>query len=386
MGGVQFSTLYLASHLPNERWLPIVGSPAEGKLTAACQDAGLVTAIIPYPEPKPTSLRISRDDRRIPDPFAWMLNTRSIEVARRQALTLIRNFRPDLVITKGLFSHIYGGLASRQADVPCIWHMQDFISERHFGIYRRTLAPFAHWLPAMIITDGSPIAEQLPASVQDKTRVVLNGVDTDMFQPGGEGSTLRFEFNIPSDALIIGHAARFTPWKGQLYLLDAYASLTPQFPNSRLMLVGAPVFDNDNYFNQLRKRTIELGIESHVIYTGFRDDLPQALAAMDIFAYPSIEKDTSPLALLSAMASGLPVVAFDIPGVREVVDKAGLLVPNRDVDALSRGMARLLSQADLRQVISRKSRQRALQAFSLERHVKMMGTLFEQCLSQRKGS
>jgi len=69
-----------------------------------------------------------------------------------------------------------------------------------------------------------------------------------------------------------------------------------------------------------------------------------------------------------------------------VVDKAGLLVPNRDVDALSRGMARLLSQADLRQVISRKSRQRALQAFSLERHVKMMGTLFEQCLSQRKGS
>ena len=380
MGGVQFSTLYLASRL-DDGWLPLVVCPAEGKLSAACRAAGVETAIVRYPDPKPTSLRVDRRDRRLPNPFAWTVNLRSAAVARRGLIDLIRLYQPALIVTKGLFAHVYGGFAARGAGTPCIWHMQDFISERHFGLYRRALAPLARRLPDKIIADGGAIAAQLPRSVSPRTVVVLNGVDTTEFYPAVDGLGVRAEFGIRTGETLIGHVARITPWKGQGYLLDAFALVAGSCPNTKLLLVGAPLFDDDNFLTQLKARVRDLDLDARVVFAGFRDDLPQVLAAMDIFAYPSIEKDTSPLALLSAMASGLPVVAFDIPGVREVVDGAGLLVPNRQTNALSGGLLELLSDVELRCALSTRSRDHAVEHLNLEKHVERMSAVFENTVS-----
>ncbi|MBL6980695.1 MAG: glycosyltransferase [Anaerolineales bacterium] len=375
MGGVEFSTLYLAQHLDDSCWIPLVICPREGDLPVACQAAGVPVRILERPTLYSSSIRVS-GDRRVPNPLAWVWNMGAILASARNLVLFLKVERPSLIVTKGLFAHIYGGLAARWAHIPCTWHLQDFISERFLGVYRRVFGLLVHRLPSKIIVDGSSIARQLPESIQNQISVIFNGVDTDVFRPGLDGRQVRQELEIPLDALVIGHVARLTPWKGQHYLLDAFAYLASENPQSYLLLVGAPVFDNDTYERLLRRRSVELGLQNRVIFAGFRRDLPQVLASMDIFAYSSVEKDTSPLVLLSAMAAGLPVVAFDIEGVREVIGDQGLLVPVAQTKSFSDALGNLLVDENLRRELSSAARLKAISNFSLKQYVLAMQEIF----------
>jgi glycosyltransferase involved in cell wall biosynthesis len=305
--------------------------------------------------------------------------------ARRLARFLKRE-KPDLVVTKGLFAHFYGGLAARRLRIPCIWHAQDFISERLFGVYRRGFGLVARWLPGYVIVDGAAIADQLPHSMQNRTSVIHNGVDSNVFRPGLSGAAVREEFGLPTDAIVIGHIARMTPWKGQHYLLEAFARIAQEAPNAYLLFVGDPVFDTDAYQCELLDLTAKLGLQNRVKFAGYRHDIPEVLAAMDIFAFTSVEKDTSPLALLSAMSSGLPIVAFDIEGVRELIDGDGQLmtVPVAQADALASVLLKLVFNQQLRWQLGQSVRELAVRRFSLERHVVCIEEVLMKVYQQRR--
>ena len=370
MGGVQFSTLYLAQNLNRKKWKPVVVCPEEGDLTRACRDAGIETRVVSYPRLWSTSIRIGRSNR-LPNPFAWLWNLGLTWRAARRLKRFLVESAPVLVLTKGLESHFIGGLAARSLNLPCVWHLQDFISERSFGIYRRILGFAARRLPRQIIVDGIAIKQQLPASLKSPISVVHNGVDTSEFRPGIDGSAVRAELGIAEDQIVIGHAGRVTPWKGQHYLIEAFSRIAADYPDACLLIVGSPVFDNDAYENRLRSMAAEFGLNDRIRFAGYRHDLPRVLAAMDVFAFTSIEKDTSPLALLSAMSSGLPIVAFDIPGVRELFndDEQVLRVPVGATRELSEALAKLISDSPIRLRLGRAVRQAAEQNFSLQHYV-----------------
>jgi glycosyltransferase involved in cell wall biosynthesis len=171
--------------------------------------------------------------------------------------------------------------------------------------------------------------------------------------------------------VVIGHAARITPWKGQHYLIEAFARIADEHPDVTLLIVGAPVFDNDLYQRRLVKMASDFRLQNRIKFAGYRHDLPNMLAAMDIFAFTSIEKDTSPLALLSAMSAGLPIVAFDIEGVRELIDNDEQLlrVPAGQTKELSESLKRLIIDEQLRAALGRAARQLAEKKFSLESYV-----------------
>ena len=375
MGGVQFSTLYLTQNLNQKAWDPLVICPDDGDMPQACRDAGVPVQIIHLPSLCSTSLRFGID-YRLPNPFAWIWNFGVLLIAALRLWSFFYHYSPNLVITKGLSSHLYGGLASRLVGIPCVWHLQDFISERFGGLYRHFFGLVARILPAHIIVDGTPISRQLPKNIQLHVSVVFNGVDTQLFHPDVDGVSVRQEFDIPDDALVIGNVARLTAWKGQHFLLDAFAQLTSLIPNSYLLIVGSPVFDNDDYEGYLKSRTRNLGIEEQVIFTGYRRDLTRVLASMDIFAYTAVEKDTSPLSLLSAMAVGLPIVAFDIEGIREVVGDAGLLAPVSQATPLASALKQMMGSPSCRIDYSQKSRLRAEKFFSLDQYVSSIHDTF----------
>ncbi|MCW5853498.1 MAG: glycosyltransferase family 4 protein [Anaerolineae bacterium] len=380
MGGVEFSTVYLAQRLSPARWRPLVICPARGSLWEECQHASLPCRILPRPALRSTSFRV-HGDLRLPNPCAWTWDMGVLLAAARTLARHLADLRPDLVVTKGLFAHLYGGLAARQLGLRCIWHVQDLISERFWGLYRRMFGVAARWLPDAIIADGSPIARQLPQCVQDRVAVILNGVDTEVFRPGLQGVAVRDAWGIARDELVIGHVARLTPWKGQHHLLEAFAQLAATYQHTRLVFVGAPVFDDNSYERRLRERTRALSLTDRVVFAGYRTDLPQVLAAMDIFAYPSVEKDTSPLALLSALAAGRPTIAFDIEGVREVMDGAGRLVPVTSSTDLAEAINVLVEDADQRNHLAHLARQRAESHFSLNSHTRQMEAVFERVAS-----
>lgn len=386
MAGVEYSTLYLARVLTSKKWLPLVISPCEGELPIACRLSKVPVRVLPLPALMATSIRFDlRSDRRVPNPASWIWNGIAILVATHRLKKMLQRKNPAFVITKGMSAHLYGGLAARWARVPCLWHLQDFITERYWGLYRRVFGRLAQSIPTWLVADGSSISDQLPADARRRLSVVLNGVDTEMFQPGISGREVRSELMIPDDALVIGNVARLTPWKGQHFLLEAFSRVAGIVPRPYLLLVGSGLFENDDYEQQLRRRARELGLEKFVIFAGYRKDLPQVLAAMDIFAYSSVEKDTSPLSLLSAMANGLPVVAFDIPGVREVVKDSGLLVPTAQEDRLAAALTVLIGDEHIRERYAIKARNRAVSAFSLEAHAVAMEEVFLNCFNVGRG-
>lgn len=369
MAGVQFSTLYLARKLDASRWRPIIVTPAEGDLNCACRAAGIAQEVVAHPRLLSTSVRLG-PNFRLPNVFAWVWNI--VVMLRAVALltSFLRTASPDLVLTKGLASHFIGGFAARRLAVPCVWHVQDFISERTFGIYRRIFGLAARALPQVVIADGATIKRQLPTSMHSRVCVIHNGVDTSEFSPGRDGARVRDELGIPRDHLVIGHAGRITPWKGQHYLIEAFAQIAGAHQAVSLLFAGSPVFDHDAYERRLRSMAAELGLQDRIKFAGYRRDLPDVLAAMDVFAFTSIEKDTSPLALLSAMASGLPIVAFDIEGVEELVQRDELLlVPAADKDSLSQSLRLLISDGQLRERLARNARRAAKSKFNLDLYV-----------------
>lgn len=368
MGGVQFSTLYLAQNLDPAHWKPIVLCPEEGDLTSACRDSGIEVHVLPRPRLWSTSVRLGA--ARLPNPAAWAWDIWLISVAARRLRKFLVRCSPEVVVTKGLSSHLLGGLATRKLPIPCVWHVQDFISERALGIYRRAFALAARWLPDQIIVDGRTIAGQLPHSLQSRINVIHNGVDTNLFRPGLDGTSVRRELGIPHDHLVIGHVGRVTPWKGQHYLIEAFARIANDRPDLTLLLVGSPVFDNDSYQRRLQNLTAEFGLADRIKFAGYRHDLPDVLAAMDIFAFTSIEKDTSPLALLSAMACGLPIVAFDIAGVRELLAREDqfLLVPAENVSELSGALLEVIADEKLRRTLADAARNQATNEFGLAKY------------------
>jgi glycosyltransferase involved in cell wall biosynthesis len=371
MGGVEWSTLYLVQHLNKVVWKPLVVCPGEGSLPEACRAAAIDVAILPRRRLLSTSLRIGKNFR-FPNPVACAWDLGITLTMARSLSKFLAGLRPGLVVTKGMFAHFYGGLAARWAGVPCLWHAQDCVSERSLGLLRWFFGWMARHFADRVVADGRPIARQLPVCMQERVQVIHNGVDTNLFRrDAAEGAAVRIELGIPPDMQVIGHVARLTPWKGQHHLIEALAQIVPIYPNAHLLLVGSALFDNGAYENKLRGIVQSLGLESKVTFAGYRKDIPRVLSAMDVFVYPSLEKDTAPLSLLSALAAGLPVVAFNVEGVREVLPDPGqaLLVPVGDSKQLAAAVARVLQNPELRQELAARARRRAEEAFDLDHYV-----------------
>jgi len=369
MGGVQFTTLYFLQHLNSREWDAVVICPKEGDLSEACRRSNIEVNILGFPHMRSVSFRISRNGTSVPNILAWVWNLWATLVASHRLALFVKKAKPDLVVTKGIFPHLYGGFVARCFNIPCVWHVQDFISERFLKIYQRIFTQLARWLPNHIIVDGASILRQL-ATVQDRVTVIHNGIDTGVFRPNIDGQAFRREMSIPFDATVIGSVGRMTPWKGQHYLLEAFARIAAKDPNVYLLFVGSPVFDNDSFQRYLLDRTSKLGLNHIVKFAGYRHDIPSVMASMNVFAFTSTEKDTSPLALLSAMSSALPIVAFDIEGVRELMtDQEFLAVPVKRIDALAESLTRLLTDRTLCSRLSRSARDRAVEEFSLRQHI-----------------
>ena len=150
----------------------------------------------------------------------------------------------------------------------------------------------------------------------------MNGIITDTFIRNKESRLkIRHELKISEDGYVIGHVARITPWKGQYLLIKAFLNYSMQNPDAYLLLIGTPLFDNDHYYHSIIKLIESNSLINRVIMPGYRYDLQAIYSAMDLFLYPSLEKDTSPLALISAISSGLPVGVSKINSLTEIVDK-----------------------------------------------------------------
>ncbi len=154
---------------------------------------------------------------------------------------------------------------------------------------------------------------------------------------------IRQELGILPTDRVIGHVSRFDPGKGQEYLLSATSEILRRVPNTKVVFAGDGL-----YRQRFEALAAELGIAPHVIFTGFRTDIEDIIAIFDIAVFTSLWEGL-PRVIVQYLAEEKPIVAFDIPGVSELVahGENGLKVPLKDVAALTASILQLLEQPDL---------------------------------------
>jgi len=159
---------------------------------------------------------------------------------------------------------------------------------------------------------------------------------------------------------VLGTVARVTPLKGIEDAIRALAVLKPEFPDASYLVVG-----DGNGLEPCRTLATGLGLADSVHFVGYRKDIENYLARMDLFVFPSL-KEGMGIALVEAMAQGLATVATNIGGIPEVITpECGILVPPHDPAELALQISKLLLDNSKREEMGRCAKRRAQAVFSV---------------------
>jgi glycosyltransferase involved in cell wall biosynthesis len=214
---------------------------------------------------------------------------------------------------------------------------------------------------------GTIVAMGKPAR---DVHTVPNCVDPSAWDPQTDGTAVRREFGISPDAPLLASVSRLFSWKGQRELVRALAIVKQEIADVRLMIVGADerYVHGGSFTSELRELARGLGILEHVVFTGARPDIPEIMAACDVYSMPSFEEPFG-LVFLEAMAMKKPVVALNNGGTPEVVEhgRSGLLSEPADIETLAKNVVALLRQPELRARMGAYGRSRVLDYFNSRR-------------------
>ncbi len=192
-------------------------------------------------------------------------------------------------------------------------------------------------------------------------------------------AAMRKELGIPEGIIAIGNVARLVPFKGHQCLLDAAAVVLQE----RTDLVF-PIVGDGELLEALQGQARSLGIEPHVRFLGFRDDLDRLYTAFDIYCHSSLERaaEAFPLAILRALASGLPVVCTNVGGIAMMVEDglSGYLCPPDDPASLGKALLRVVKGPDLRASMGEASRDLFTRRFHAEAMAEKVEKVYEVAL------
>lgn len=320
MGGVQHSTINFikgASRSSHEFSFLLL-LPGKGGFSQKLDEEAIPYKLYPSAQLQTTSFSLFTDALRLPNPVAWWRNIRRLKRVRNDLYDMIKEESACLIMTKGMGSHFLGGPLAKKLDVPCLMYLQDEISRRYLGF---NVLVFNIWLKKyaqLLVADGGSIKMQLWKRSRNNCKVIYNGVSKSEMDQPDKRDAVRNSLHIPSDAYVLGHLARITPWKGQHVLLEAFIQMAKKDKNMYLILMGSALFNDESYLNGLMSKVDRANLTSRVIFTGYIHNPGDYFSALDLFVYPSVEKDTAPLALLSALMSGKPVLMSDISSLDEI--------------------------------------------------------------------
>ena len=243
-------------------------------------------------------------------------------------------------------------------------HVGSFIVKKDFFhklIYKRLTGIFA-----ISTAIKNNLIETTPVKPQNIINLP-NGIDTNKFDPEKiNGRKVREEFSISSEDIVLGMLARFTPGKGHEEFLWAARELNKECKILRYLIVGEPSRGESEYAEKIKLLAKDYEL-NNLIFTGFRADTPEVLAAMDIFTFPS-HSESFGIALVEAMAMKRPSVCSNSEGVLDIaVDgETSYLFENKNAVDLKAKLKLLIDSEDSRNKFGENARKRVMENFEIE--------------------
>ena len=318
-----------------------------------------------------------------------MRTTFGIPLVLWRLVRLIRSIRPDIVQTWMYHADLLGGLAARFAgNQHVIWGIRT-TDIRAGGssatvIVRWLCARLSRGVPQMIVCAAEASRQSHIAVGYDATKMVVvpNGYDFSWLNASfEERQLLRDQCGVKQDMLVLGSLGRFHAVKDQENFVRAAGLLASQYSQLRFLMVGRGL-DWDN--SQLVDWIDRTGCKERFVLLGERKDVPQCLAAMDIFCLHS-RTEGFPNVLAEAMAMGLPCVTTDVGDAGMLLADAGVVVPKQDSAALAKGVEQLMNlPLDARLALGLKAKARVMADFSMTRARERFEEIYRQVLNKGK--
>ncbi|MBR8458359.1 glycosyltransferase [Burkholderia dolosa] len=281
--------------------------------------------------------------------------------------------RADVIYANTQRAMVVGALAGRLARKPVVWHLRDIVSDEHFGRKQLLAIKYCARLGITRVIANSDASAQafraLTGFTPQHVDVVFNGISAAPFDALDDvaQAALRARFGLPHDAWLVGSFSRLAHWKGQHLLLEAAA----RHPDMHVVLVGAPLFGEDDYAAQLHAYVAQHGMRERVHFLGFQRDVAACMKAVDVVAHTSITPEPFGRVIVEGMLARRPVVAARAGGVVEIVEHGdnGLLCEPGDATALADALATLKRDAALRERLVASGRVTAVRRFGTETYV-----------------
>jgi glycosyltransferase involved in cell wall biosynthesis len=352
VGGLERVATTLAVELAQRGHRVVVCWSREGEFARTLRDGGVELVRIRRPRPKPQQLL----------PAAWDLG----RVLARE--------RPDVV-------HAHNpapGLAARLARTLARTRRTAVVTSFH-GVHPEyaRFSTLALRAADLVIAVGSTSGRALGLPPSRVVTIVNAIVETPM-RPVAE---IRRELGA-EDAELVVNVARYVGLKNQALLLDAIARLAPSRPRLRAVLVG-----DGELQPGLKARAERLGISDRVSITGHRADAVDVIAAGDVFALTS-DREGLPLTILEAMTYGRPIVATSVGSIPDTIEheRTGLIVPPRDLDALTHALERLLDDRGFAERLGAAARSSVRRRHSVEQMVERTLAAYASAAERRRAS
>lgn len=260
--------------------------------------------------------------------------------------------------------------AARARGIPIVAHLHlpfASLGERHRALVRRSrlIVGVAEHVVAPLRSEGG---------VRERIRVIHNAVNADRL---GDGVVARESLGIPGDAFVATSVGSLIRRKAQTLTVQALATVRATGVNAHLLLCGTGEDEQ-----ALRGRAQTLGIADAVHFLGRRSDVGPILRGATDVLVSSAREEAMPLSLLEAQWLGVPVIASDIPGHRDVLGhgERGMLVPTEAPDTLAAALCALADDPERRAALAEAAISHARDEYTMPRYVDSFAGVYEECL------
>ena len=372
VGGAQENTLYTAQYLNPERYaVQVLTGPqagSEGSLLNEASERGIKVTILP---------ELVRE-----------LSPKNDYIAFKKISKLIESQRFMIVHTHSSKAGILGRLAAHRSGSPIILHtVHGWSFHNHMHPFRRLMYIYLeklayHYCDALIFVSKKDIDRGKLARIVTKENffLVRSAIPLENFNPGIHSQfEARSHLNIPHEVPVLGNIGRFTAQKDPLSWIQVAANVHSILPDCWFLMVG-----DGPLRPQVEEAIVKTGISNRTVLTGLRRDIPELLAAMDVFLITSLWEGL-PRVIPQAMAMGLPVVSNQVDGIEEAVTdgKNGFLAKPGDYPTLAYYCIRLLKESSLRLTLGFNGKASIQHEFSLDQMIAQIEKIYEDLLVKK---